>query len=182
MIEGKKSWRNLILPRYIPERRCSQLGNQRKIDEIDAQILKALLKDARTSFVEIAKDCNVQANTIRTHYNRLKQDGIITDEIVEIIPEVFGYNCRATLRIIADPNKTKSVMSQLKSISTILQIDKGVGGNNLLCFIVARDINHLNKIVERIRGLDGVTAAGSDLWVISNRGVFPENLQIVVEK
>ena len=100
---------------------------------------------------------------------------------MEIIPEAFGYNCRATLRISADPNKITRVISQLKNISTILQIDKGVGGNNLLCFIVARDINHLNKIVERIRELEGVTAAGSDLLVISNRGVFPENLQIIKE-
>ena len=157
------------------------MRNQRKIDKIDGQILKSLLRDARTSFVEIAKDCNVQASTIRTHYNRLKQDGIITGEIVEINPEVFGYNCRATLRISADPNKIANIISQLKNSSTILQIDKGVGGNNLLCFIIARDLNHLNKIVERIRELEGVTTAGSDLLVISNRGVFPENLQIATE-
>jgi hypothetical protein len=100
---------------------------------------------------------------------------------VEIIPEAFGYNCRATLRISTDPNKMTNIIEQLKNVSTILQIDKGVGGNNLLCFIIARDLSHLNKIVERIRGLEGVTAAGSDLLVISNRGVFPENLQIVAE-
>ncbi len=158
------------------------MGHQRKIDDIDKNILKALLKDARTSFTEIAKDCKVQANTIRTHYNRLKQDGIITGEIVEIIPEVLGYNCRATVRISADPTKISIIINQLKKISTITQIDKGVGENNLLCFIVARDINHLNKILERIRELEGVTAAGSDTFVISNRGVFPENLQISMEK
>jgi len=158
------------------------LEKQPTIDEIDAKILKALLKDARTSFVNISKDCKVHPNLIRTRYNKLKQDGIITGEVVEIIPEVLGYNCRATLRISTDPNKAANVISELKKISTILQIDKGVGRKNLLCFIIARDITHLNKIVERIRELEGVTAAGSDLLVISNRGVFPENLQITTEE
>jgi len=158
------------------------VGSQLKIDQIDVAILRALLKDARTSFVEIAKECNVQANVIRTHYNRLKQDGIITGEIVEINPESLGYKCRATLRLSVDPNKTPYIMEKLKSSSIILQVDKGVGGKNLLCFLIARDINHLNKIIERIKGFEGVTAAGSDLLMISTRGVFPENLQIVTEE
>jgi DNA-binding Lrp family transcriptional regulator len=158
------------------------LGSQRKIDLIDATILRALLKDARTSFVEISKQCKVQANIIRTHYNRLKQDGIITGEITEIIPESIGYNCQATLRLIVDPNKTAKVIDQLKSSSTILQVTKGFGGKNLLCFIATRDFNSLNKIVEHIKGFDGVTSTGSDLLVISDRGIFPENLQIVAEE
>lgn len=157
------------------------MKKRRIIDEIDTQILGALLKDARTSFAEIAKNNKIPANKIRTHYNKLKQDGIITGEIIEVIPEAFGYNCRATLRIITDPNKTTNVINQLKNISTILQIENGVGGNNLLCFILARDILHLNKIVERIRSLDGVTSAGSDLYVISSRGLFPENLKIIAD-
>ena len=160
----------------------SSLGTPRRIDEIDAKILMTLLKDSRTSFAQIARECKVQANVIRTHYNRLKRDGVITGEIMEVIPEVFGYNCRATLRISADPNKTTKIISQLRKIPAIIQIDKGVGGKSILCFIVTRDLTQLNKTVERIRGLEGVTAAGSDLLVISNRGVFPENLQITTEK
>jgi len=133
------------------------------------------------SFVDIAKDCGVKANVVRMHYNNLKQDGIITGEIVEIIPEVIGYNCRATIRLRADPNKIENVIAQLQKTSTILQVAKGVGGNNMVCFIISRDLTHLNKIVERIRGIEGVSTVGSDLLVISDRGVFPENLQISAE-
>ncbi|NLE05285.1 MAG: winged helix-turn-helix transcriptional regulator, partial [Crenarchaeota archaeon] len=111
------------------------MEKQRKIDEIDAQILKFLLKDARTSFIEIAKKCNVQANVIRTHYNKLKKDNVITGEIAEIRPESLGYNCRAILRINTDPNKTAIVIKKLQKLSIILQIDTGIGGKNLLCFV-----------------------------------------------
>ena len=38
--------------------------SQVKIDKIDSTILKMLLKDARTSFVEIAQNCGVTTNII----------------------------------------------------------------------------------------------------------------------
>jgi DNA-binding Lrp family transcriptional regulator len=154
------------------------LDSQRKIDWIDAKILEALLKDARTSFTEIAKKCNVQANVIRTHYNRLKQDGVITGEILEVQPEFFGYNCRATLRLRVDTNKMESVVNQLKNTPKILRVAEGVGRKNLLCFTITRNIIELNKVVERVKGFSGVTAAEADLWVNTTRSAFPENLQI----
>lgn len=157
------------------------LDSQREIDGIDAKILKMLLRDARISFTEIAKECNVQANVVRTRYNRLKQDGVITGEILEVKPEFFGYNCRATLRLRVDTNKIESVVKQLKRTPEILQIAEGVGRKNLLCFTITRNITEMNKVVEHIKGLNGVTAVEADLWVTTTRGAFPENLQINTE-
>lgn len=157
------------------------MGTQRKIDSVDAEILKALLKDARTSFAEIAKICKVQPNVIRTHYHKLKQDGIITGEIIELRPEVFGYDCKATLHMKVNVNKAASVVEQLRTIHEVLQVAEGVGKKNLLCFIITRSIKDLNRIVERIRGLNGVIEAEADLWVTTTGNVFPANLQIKAE-
>ncbi|MCX8150805.1 MAG: winged helix-turn-helix transcriptional regulator [Candidatus Bathyarchaeota archaeon] len=154
------------------------MSTQRKIDSIDAEILKALLKDARTSFAEIAKLCKVQPNVIRTHFYKLKKDGVITGEIMELRPEFFGYDCKATLRLKVNINKVSSVVEQLKTISEVLQIAEGFGKKNLLCFIITRSIKDLNRIVERIRGLNGVVEAEADLWITTTENVFPANLQI----
>ncbi len=158
------------------------MDSQRKIDVTDAKILKALLRDARTSFTEIAKECNVKANVIRTRYNRLKQDGVITGEILEVKPEFFGYNCRATLRLRVDTDKIGSVVNQLKCTPEILRTAEGVGRKNLLCFTITRNITEMNKVVEHVKGFSGVTTAEADLWVMTTRESFPENLQISNEE
>ena len=157
------------------------MGIQRKIDSIDAEILKALLKDARTSFADIAKICKVQPNVIRTHFNKLKKDGVITGEIMELRPEFFGYECKATLRLKVNINKAAGVVAQLKTIPEVLQVAEGVGKKNLLCFTITRNIKDLNKIVELIRGLNGVTEVEANLWVTTTENVFPANLQVNTE-
>ncbi|XES76631.1 MAG: Lrp/AsnC family transcriptional regulator [Candidatus Bathyarchaeia archaeon] len=158
------------------------MGKHRKIDKIDVTILKALLKDARTSFVEIAKDCAVHPNLIRTHYNRLKQDGIITGEITEMNPQSFGYKFFAYGGLRVDPDKMARVISKLEKIPTIMQTAEGVGGRNILCFIIARDIPDLNKTITQLREIEGVTAVDSNPVIQTNRTVFPENLQIAEEE
>jgi len=155
------------------------LGNSRKIDEIDSCILKTLLKDARTSFIDIAQKCKIQPNVIRTHYNRLKQDGVITGEMTEINPHYLGLDCVAIVGLRVDPEKMASIVSKLEKVPTILQTAKGVGGENLLSFIVARDLQQLNKTIEQLREIDGVTAVDSDPVVYSSQSEFPENLQLI---
>jgi Lrp/AsnC family transcriptional regulator for asnA, asnC and gidA len=158
------------------------LGNHRKIDKIDSIILKALLNDARTSFVEIAKDCEVHPNVIRTHYNRLKQDGIITGEITEMNPQSFGYKFFSYAGLRVDPNMMTSVISKLEKMPTIMQTAEGVGGRNILCFIIAHDIPDLNKTMMQLREIEGVTAVDSNPVIPTGRTAFPENLQIVEEE
>ena len=46
------------------------------IDEADAKILQALLRDVRTDFADIAKECNLSTNAITQRYRKLKQNGI----------------------------------------------------------------------------------------------------------
>ena len=53
-----------------------------KLDEIDIKILKALLKDARCSFADIAKDCNVSITAIAQRFKKMKRTGIITGTIL----------------------------------------------------------------------------------------------------
>ncbi|MGF3522151.1 MAG: Lrp/AsnC ligand binding domain-containing protein, partial [Candidatus Bathyarchaeia archaeon] len=91
------------------------------------------------------------------------------------------YDCKATLRLKVNVNKTSSVVEQLRNMREVLQVAEGVGKKNLLCFIITRSIKDLNRIVERIRGLSGVVEAEADLWVTTAGNVFPANLQINAE-
>ena len=49
-----------------------------QIDNLDKQILHALMANARTPYAELAKRFNVSAGTIHVRIEKMKQAGIIT--------------------------------------------------------------------------------------------------------
>ncbi len=97
-------------------------------------------------------------------------------------PQSFGYKFFAYAGLRVDPDKMIGVISKLEKIPTIMQTAEGVGGRNILCFIIARDIPDLNKTITQLREIEGVTAVDSNPVIQTNRTVFPENLQIAEEE
>lgn len=91
-----------------------------KIDEIDVRILRILLKDPRTRFAEIARDCKMTTNAIRMRFKRLKETGVIKGAIMQVNPKSLGYNCIAFLGIQADANNETSVYDFLEKIPSIV--------------------------------------------------------------
>ena len=47
------------------------LGSSTKIDQIDARIIKILLAESRTSFTDIAKECEISVSAVRMRYKHL---------------------------------------------------------------------------------------------------------------
>ena len=159
-------------------REAPLLVNQGKIDKIDSIILSMLLKDARTSFADLGRKCGVNPNVIRTHYSRLKQEGVITGEITELNPEYFGYKYSTMIRLKVEPNKIDKAISRLENFPLISRMEVGIGGNNVLCFIWGRDLKDLNRIIERLGEIDGIKSVQSNVVILSEIRECPENLQI----
>ena len=74
-----------------------------KIDQVNANILRALLRDARTSFTEMAKENKITAAAVRSRYENLKNAGVITGAIMQINPHRIGFSCYGFLGIKANP-------------------------------------------------------------------------------
>jgi len=106
-----------------------------KIDEVDARILKTLLKDVRTSFSEIAKDCGMSSNAIRIRFERLKKSGVITGSITQVNAKKFGYDCVAFLLIKAEANNENEVYDFVQKLPT-LGCFKPLGRYNIQTMLV----------------------------------------------
>ena len=51
---------------------------EKRFDSLDLKILNVLRKDARTPFVDIAKELNVRPGVVQTRYAKMKKAGLIT--------------------------------------------------------------------------------------------------------
>jgi Lrp/AsnC family transcriptional regulator for asnA, asnC and gidA len=127
------------------------LDDRTKIDEIDAKILKALLKNARTTYADIARECGVSSNSIRLRFERLQKTGIIKGSITQVNPKSLGYNYIAYIVVQAEATKRQYTYEWLKKTPNIIHITKLMGRYNLMIIVALTEVEELNKIVSYVK-------------------------------
>lgn len=147
------------------------------IDEIDERIMKVLLKDSRTSFTKIAKECKISVNAIRKRYSLLWKAGIINGEIMLVDPQKLGYKCIVTAEIMTKIEDERKVMEFLKSKPYIRKIFKNsLEKLNIGCIISLQGIQYLSEIIQDIEANPLVKYVNTILWKKTTNNDYPENL------
>lgn len=149
-----------------------------KIDEVNVKILKTLLKDARTSFADIAKDCGMSTNSIRIRFERLKKVGVIKGAITQINPKSLGYNCIAFLEIQVDPAKEKSVHNFLEKTPNLILNSQRIGRYDITSIAAVKSVDDLARTIKIVNGNPHVRNVETSIWFDITKICCPENLEI----
>lgn len=149
----------------------------RKINAIDAKILKDLLKNGRKSFTEIAKECGTTKNIIWKHYREMKKAGIITGSTIQMNYASFDYHAVGTIRF----NVKSQIMD--KAIEYVLRIPNIYGawqmGKSSSIFVVVtlKNLEELEQVKETIKRLPIASGLITNVWTgIRN---IPENVSLL---
>jgi len=149
---------------------------QVKIDEIDVNIIRALQKDARISFVNIAKDCGVSTDTISKRFRRMKRTGIVRGTTVLLNPKSFGYNCVASLGIGVDYPYVKEVVEFVGKMPDVVFCTPSMGKHDIFAIAVLKDVGRLSQVKEFIKGHPMVREVTTSIWV-GEILLCPENFE-----
>ena len=149
-----------------------------KLDEVDVKILKAMLKDARTSFSDIAKDCGISTNSIRMRFERLKKAGVIKGAVTQINPKSLGYNCIAFLGIQVDTAQEESVYNFLEKTPNLLLNNRRIGRYDIKSIAVLKSIDDLARTIKHVYGNPYVRKVETSIWFDTTKICRPENLEI----
>ena len=154
------------------------MGTRPKIDKIDIIILKALLKDARTPYVEIAKKCGISSNSVKFRVDRLKTDGVITGTITQVNPKGLGYNYITFIPIQACANEIESVSNFLKNTPNMVKVLNEIGAYNLNVVVALEQIEQINEVIGYIRTNPNVVSANALIvWEMGSVDQF-QNIKI----
>jgi Lrp/AsnC family transcriptional regulator, regulator for asnA, asnC and gidA len=150
----------------------------KKLDVVDAAILKTLLLDSRTSFTAIAKTCKISVAAVKRRYERLRKEGIIAEEIMLVNPYSIGSKCIVDLGIATAVEDEEEILQFLRSKPYIPLSNGGFGRYNLQAFLVLPDIDALTWILGEIEANPKVTSIDSLIWADAVNMDYPENLII----
>jgi DNA-binding Lrp family transcriptional regulator len=147
------------------------------IDQLNAKILKDLLKDGRKTFTQIAKDCNTSKDVVTKRYKQMKNAGIIVGATVHNSPACYGANLVAGIYLKIKPNKEKQVLELVYKIPQFLYVYNIGIHPGLAALLIMKNIEELEEIKQLIKKMPYIL--GFEIIVLLGIRTSPENLSIL---
>src|SRR6201993_1793078 len=121
------------------------------LDDIDARIVTALIKDARASYAEIGAKVGLSAPAVKRRVDRLRASGAITGFSVTVDPGMLGWTTEAYVELFCrgrtSPSDIAAAVSKYPEVTGAATI---TGEADALLHIRAADVRHFEEVVEHI--------------------------------
>jgi Lrp/AsnC family leucine-responsive transcriptional regulator len=120
------------------------------IDGIDAELLRRLERDGRTSVADLARALGMAAPSVAERLKRLEEAGVIKRFTVEIDPAALGYGLAAYIRIRPTAGQIATVAKLLAELPEIVECDRITGDDCFIARAHLRSVEALERLIDRI--------------------------------
>ncbi|TQV74690.1 transcriptional regulator AsnC [Aliikangiella marina] len=132
--------------------------NNQQIDNLDRNILNALVEDARTPYAELGKRFEVSPATIHVRIEKLKAAGIVSGTKLVVEPKPLGYDVCCFIGInLKSAGDYPEVIRQLKEIDEVVEAYYTTGQYSIMIKIWCRSIDDLQWVlIDKIQSIEKV--------------------------
>ncbi len=125
------------------------------LNELDYKILSLISNDARISFLEVSRICNVSGAAVHQRVQKMMANEIITGSEFWLNLKKIGYQTCAFLSLhFNETVNLDKVVEKLKDIREIVECHSITGEYDIFVKIYALDNSHLYEIIQnRIKPL-----------------------------
>ena len=139
-----------------------------RLDETDERILAELTEHARATFAEIGHKVNLSAPAVKRRVDRMLDNGVIKGFTTVVDRNALGWNTEAFVQVFCHgtiaPDQLRAAwvgMTEVVSAATV------TGTPDAILHVLARDMQHLEAALERIRSSAHIERSES-IVVLSN--------------
>jgi Lrp/AsnC family transcriptional regulator for asnA, asnC and gidA len=128
-----------------------------RVDDLDRDILKCLIEDARMPAAEIARRIgDVPVRTVRSRLSRLVDSGLVSIH-AGAVPEALGFGIRADIVIDVEPGRMNDVAQRLCELDQVCYVALSTGDFDISAAFVTTDIESFRTFVtETIHKIPGI--------------------------
>jgi len=127
------------------------------IDEIDLKIIEILSRNARTPYVEIARQIGISDVAVIKRVKKLESEKIIKKYTIIVDYAKLGYSKMSITGINVEPDALLNVVEALKDKPYVKSLYITSGDHALIAMIYARDSEELSRIHKEISSIPGVS-------------------------
>jgi len=139
------------------------------MDDLDHRLIAKLRHDARAAVADLAKALGVSRGTITNRMARLQRDGVITGYTLRLRPDATPDEIRAWTAIAVEGNQHHVIRALLGEPGVAVLHDTN-GRWDLLAELRVGSLAELSAVLERIRGIEGVSASETSVHLQTFRG------------
>lgn len=137
-------------------------------DILDIEILRLLRDEPRAGVREYARRLNVARGTVQSRIDRLAEAGVIQNYAPHMEPSGLGFPLSADIHLTMGQLQLDEAVAKLAAIPFIVSADSLAGAEDLSCRVVARDLEHLERITIDIMKVPGVERVRTEI-ILRNR-------------
>tara|TARA_Y100000992_G_scaffold275115_1_gene218449 strand:- start:43 stop:516 length:474 start_codon:yes stop_codon:yes gene_type:complete len=130
------------------------------IDGIDKIVLKALVKNARISIMELSKLVGISGAAVHQRLKKLENSNLIKGSQININTKILGYKTMAFIGIYLDKAiiNNPDAVKNLKLIPEVIECHYTTGDWSIFIKILCKDNQHLMNILnDKIQAINGVS-------------------------
>lgn len=118
-------------------------------DNLDMKILSALTKNARTPYLEIAREYGVSGAAVHQRVQRLIANNVISGSECLINPATVGYEtCAYVGLFLRDPSQFNQAVESLRKIPEVVECHFTTGQYDIFIKLYARNNDHLLHLLQ----------------------------------
>lgn len=117
------------------------------LDELDQQIVKLLIRNARMSYSEIGQKIGISRVAVRSRVHALEQAGIIEEYTTVINPQKISGAISCYFEIETVPDTLPEVAALLEQNDTVTQIYRVTGKSKLHVHAVASSSEEMEELM-----------------------------------
>jgi Lrp/AsnC family transcriptional regulator for asnA, asnC and gidA len=126
------------------------------MDDLDADILRSLIKNSRITLSQMSKEIDAPDATISNRLKKLEKD-VIKRYTVILDWEKIGLDITTIIIIQTESEKHESVKEELSKLEEVSEVYSVSGEYDILIKVWVQNIEELNKLMNtKIRSIDGV--------------------------
>ncbi len=155
-----------------------KLNVDKSLDNLDLQIIQAMMQDAEVSYADLGKQFFVSGGTIHVRIKKLEELGIVQGKRLAVDLKVLGYDIIAFIGIYLEKSSMyDTVALALKNIPQVVRVNYTTGNYSMFVEIVCKDIQQLRFVLhdelQKIKGIERTET------LISLEESFSRNVKIV---
>ena len=122
------------------------------VDDLDARIVAALLKNGRASYAVIGDQVGLSAPAVKRRVDRLRAAGAITGFSARVDPAALGWSTEAYVELFCGGRTSPDeIAAAVRRYPVVVDACTITGEADALLHIRAADVRHFEGVMERIR-------------------------------
>jgi DNA-binding Lrp family transcriptional regulator len=122
------------------------------VDGLDARILRLFTAEPRVGVLEASRRLGVARGTVQARLDRLVASGVVRTFGPELDPSALGFRVTAFATLEIRQGARDRVAAHLARIPEVLEVHTITGPGDLLCRIVSRDNDDLQRVIDDLVG------------------------------